>query len=87
MIPYRTGLKSDAPATFVQQGRLNSAQTLVLAELEGDSVPQGRLKIGRDVILDNLQPSLRDLIMLYAMYPGLASWAKFSLCHPAGLRM
>jgi hypothetical protein len=23
-------------------------------------VPQGRLKIGRDAILDNLQPSLRD---------------------------
>jgi len=29
----------------------------------GDPVPQGRLKIGRDAILDNLQPSLRDLIM------------------------
>jgi hypothetical protein len=28
-----------------------------------NSVPQGRLKIGRDVILDNLQPSLRDSIM------------------------
>jgi hypothetical protein len=27
------------------------------------SVPKGRLKIGRDAILDNLQPSLRDLIM------------------------
>ncbi len=28
-----------------------------------DPVPEGRLKIGRDAILDNLQPSLRDLIM------------------------
>jgi hypothetical protein len=27
-----------------------------------DSVLEGRLKIGRDVILNNLQPSLRDLI-------------------------
>jgi hypothetical protein len=26
-------------------------------------VERGRLKIGRDAILDNLQPSLRDLIM------------------------
>ncbi len=38
-------------------------------------VPQGRLKMGRDVIL--LQPSLRDSIM-FLMYPGLTSWAKFS---------
>jgi hypothetical protein len=29
----------------------------------GDPVPQGRLKIGRDAILGNLQPSLRDSIM------------------------
>jgi hypothetical protein len=28
-------------------------------------VPQGRLKIGRDAILDNLQPSLRDSIMFH----------------------
>jgi hypothetical protein len=27
-----------------------------------NSVPQGRLKIGRDAILDNLHPSLRDSI-------------------------
>jgi hypothetical protein len=27
------------------------------------SAPQGRLEIGRDAILKNLQPSLRDLIM------------------------
>jgi hypothetical protein len=29
-------------------------------DLKGRPVPQGRLKIGRDTILDNLQPSLRD---------------------------
>jgi hypothetical protein len=29
------------------------------------SVPEGRLKIGRDVILNNLQPSLRDSIMFH----------------------
>jgi hypothetical protein len=29
-----------------------------------DPVPQGRLEIDRDVILDDIQPSLRDLIML-----------------------
>jgi hypothetical protein len=28
-----------------------------------NSVPEGRLNLGRDVILDNLQPSLRDSIM------------------------
>jgi hypothetical protein len=27
-----------------------------------DRVPQGRLKIGDGAILDNLQPSLRDLV-------------------------
>jgi hypothetical protein len=32
---------------------------------EGRPVPQGRLKIGLDPILDNLQPSLRDLITLH----------------------
>jgi hypothetical protein len=32
---------------------------------EGRPVPKGRLKIGLDAILDNLQPSLRDLIMLH----------------------
>ena len=30
-----------------------------------NSVPQGRLKIGRDAILCNLQPELRDLIMFH----------------------
>jgi hypothetical protein len=29
-------------------------------DLKGRPVPQGRLKIGRDAILDNLRPSLRD---------------------------
>jgi hypothetical protein len=32
---------------------------------KGRPVPQGRLKIGRDPILDNLQPSLRDSIMFH----------------------
>jgi ATP-dependent phosphofructokinase / diphosphate-dependent phosphofructokinase len=31
-------------------------------DLKERPVPQGRLKIGRDAILENLQPSLRDLI-------------------------
>jgi hypothetical protein len=34
-------------------------------DLKGRPVPQGRLKIGRDAILDNLQPSLRDSIMFH----------------------
>ena len=38
------------------------------------SVPKGRLKIGRDAILDDLQ-----------VYPGLASWAKFS--RPCGTKL
>jgi hypothetical protein len=33
--------------------------------------------MGRDAILDSFQPSLLDLIM-FTMYPGLASWPKFS---------
>jgi hypothetical protein len=33
-------------------------------------VPSGRLKISRDTILDNFQPSLRDSIMC-VMHPGL----------------
>jgi hypothetical protein len=37
----------------------------------------GTAEIDRDAILNNLQPSLRDLIMSHD-YPGLASWAKFS---------
>ena len=52
-----------------------------------DPVPQGRLKMGRDTILDSLQPSLRDSITLH-VYPGLASWAKFSRpCGTALLEM
>jgi hypothetical protein len=31
------------------------------------SVPEGRLKIGRDAILDNLQPSLRESIMFHGV--------------------
>ena len=48
----------------VPQGRLNLAQDASPGlDLKGRSVPKGRLKIGRDAILDNFQPSLRDLIM------------------------
>jgi hypothetical protein len=36
-------------------------------DFAGRPVPQGRLKIGRDPILDNLQPSLRDSIMFHAV--------------------
>jgi hypothetical protein len=36
-------------------------------DLKGRSVPKGRLKIGRDSILDNFQPSLRDLIMFHGV--------------------
>ena len=52
--------------TLVPQGRLNLAQDASPGlDLTGRPVPEGRLKIGRDTILDNLQPSLRDLIMLH----------------------
>jgi len=55
------GLKS-----LVPQGRLNLAQDASPGlDLKGRPVPQGRLKIRRDPILGNLQPSLRDLIMLH----------------------
>jgi hypothetical protein len=50
-------------------------------DLQGRQVPQGRLKIGRDAILENLQPSLRDSIMLPDV-PRTTSWAKFS--RPSG---
>jgi hypothetical protein len=57
---------------------LSPCMTLVLGRIRKDNpVPQGRLKTGRDATLGNLQPSLRDSIMLH-VYPGLASWAKFS---------
>ncbi len=50
----------------VPEGRLNLAQDDIPGlDLKGRSVPKGRLKMGRDSILDNLQPSLRDLIMFH----------------------
>jgi hypothetical protein len=53
-------------ANSVPQGRLNLAQDASPGlDLKGRPVPQGRLKIGLDEILDNLQPSLRDLVMLH----------------------
>ena len=52
----------------VPQGRLNLAQDASPGlDLKGRSVPKGRLKIGRDAILDNFQPSLRDLIMFHGV--------------------
>ena len=45
--------------------------------LKGRPGPQGRLKIGRDPILDNVQPSLRDLIRLH-LVPRTTVLAKFS---------
>jgi hypothetical protein len=54
--------------TFRGWGRLsNEGHWLNLAQdashglgLKNDLVPQGRLEIGHDAILDNRQPSLRD---------------------------
>jgi len=34
-------------------------------DLQARPVPQGRLEMGRDEILENLQPSLRDLVMFH----------------------
>jgi hypothetical protein len=52
----------------VPQGWLNLAQDDSPGlDLKGRSVPKGRLKIGRDAILDNFQPSLRDLIMFHGV--------------------
>jgi hypothetical protein len=49
---------------LVPKGRLNLVQESVLGWIcKDDSVPQGRLKMGRDEIL--VQPSLRDLIMFH----------------------
>ena len=39
--------------------------------------PQGRLKIGRDAILDNFSRPC-GLQRCCVVHPGLASWAKFS---------
>jgi hypothetical protein len=50
----------------VPQGRLNLAQDASPGwDLKGRPVPQGRLEMGRDPILDNRQPSLRDSIILH----------------------
>jgi hypothetical protein len=51
---------------LVSEGRPNLAQDAIPGlNLKGRLVPQGRLEIRRDAILNNLQPSLRDLIMLH----------------------
>jgi hypothetical protein len=45
----------------VPQGRLNLAQDASPGlNLKGRPVPQGRLEVRRDAILNDLQPSLRD---------------------------
>ena len=50
----------------VPEGRQNLAQDASPGlVLKGRPVPKGRLEIGRDAILDNLQPSLRDLIIFH----------------------
>jgi hypothetical protein len=47
-------------------GRLNLAQDASPGlDLNGRPVPKGRLKIGLNEVLDNLQPSLRDLIIFH----------------------
>ena len=47
--------------SLVPEGRLNLAQDDSPGlDLKRRPVPQGRLKIDRDAILNNLQPSLRD---------------------------
>jgi hypothetical protein len=49
-------------ASLVPEGRLNLAQDESPGlGLKRRPVPEGRLKIDRDAILNNLQPSLRDL--------------------------
>jgi hypothetical protein len=59
--PRRGQLIAQGIWELVPKGRLNLAQHGVLGGgSQQDPVPQGRLKIGRDAILENLQPSLRD---------------------------
>jgi hypothetical protein len=54
------------PSNSVPEGRLNVAQDVSPGlDLKNDPVPQGRLKMGRDTIRENLQPSLWDSIMFH----------------------
>ena len=60
--------------SLVPEGRLNLAQDDSPGlDLQGRPVPQGRLEISREAILDRLQPSLRDSIMLHDL-PRTQSW-------------
>src|ERR1700730_483705 len=60
---FRACARTPVPTT-VPKGRLNLAQDASPGlVLKGRPVPKGRLEIGRDAILDNLQTSLRVLIM------------------------
>ena len=62
------GCENQDFTNLVPQGRLNLLNLAQDAspglDLKGRPVPQGRLKIGLDEILDNLQPSLRGSSML-----------------------
>ena len=61
LVCVRTFLPDSVP-----EGRLNLAQDASPGlDSKGRPVPKGRLEIGRDAFLDNLQPSLRDLIMFH----------------------
>ena len=62
---FRACVRSRFPNS-VPQGRRNLAQDASPGlDLKARPVPQGRLKIGRDAILDTLQLSLRDSIMFH----------------------
>ena len=64
-ILFRTGFSLSGMKTLrcytVPKGRLNLAQDASPGlDLQARPVPQGRLEIGLDEILENFQPSLRD---------------------------
>jgi hypothetical protein len=62
---FREGVRIPFPNS-VPEGRLNLAQDASPGlDLTGRPSPVGRVKIGREAIMDNLQPSLRDSIMLH----------------------
>ena len=70
----------------VPEGRLNLAQDASPGlDLKGRSVPQGRLELGRHAILDILQASFRDLIMVQDV-PGLASFNNGNTLRPSARR-
>jgi hypothetical protein len=61
MVADRKSLREIGITSLVPQGRLNLAQDASPGlDMQARPVPQGRLEMGRDEILGNLQPSLRD---------------------------